>query len=247
MKLTDKHALVIGAASGLGAASAKALAEEGAHVVVADVDDAGGTAVVEAIEAAGGKAVFRHTDATDRDSIRAAVDFTADELGSIDILVNSAGKWHFDAPDAWDRHIEIFLHAVWCACMAAIEKFQAQGGGVIVNISSIAGVTGSTGPIGYGAAKHGVIGLSKSLVLTHAKDNIRINVVCPGYIKSGATEFLYNDPEASRKLIHDELKVPMDRWGEPHEIGRPVAFLASDDASFITGQTLIVDGGFMAR
>ena len=120
-----------------------------------------------------------------------------------------------------------------------------------MNVASIAGVTGSISAdvagTGYGSAKHGVIGLTRTMALAYAKRNIRVNAVCPGYVKTGITEFLYEDPETSRRIISEDLRVPMDRWGEPREIGSVVAFLASDAASFITGQPIIVDGGIMAR
>jgi NAD(P)-dependent dehydrogenase (short-subunit alcohol dehydrogenase family) len=125
------------------------------------------------------------------------------------------------------------------------------GGGSIVNIASIAGVTGgistSVDATGYPCAKHGVIGLTRTIALAYATKNIRANAVCPGYIRTAMTRPLYERPDGGQSVIDEDLQVPLGRWGEPHEIGRVVAFLASDDASYITGQPIIVDGGVMAR
>jgi NAD(P)-dependent dehydrogenase (short-subunit alcohol dehydrogenase family) len=128
---------------------------------------------------------------------------------------------------------------------------EKAGGGAIINIASVSGVTGGVATnadeTAYSCSKHAVIGLTRTLALTYAKKNIRVNAVCPGYIRTAGTRRLHEAPDGGRELISETLRVPMNRWGEPHEIGKVVAFLASDDASFITGQPIIVDGGFMAR
>jgi len=248
MKLQGRAALVIGAASGLGRACAEALAQDGAQVMVADVNEASGAKVVEGIRAAGGQAAFFRTDATSEENVKAAVDATVKAFGKLNTLVNSAGlagaaEWHFA--------IDLYLKGPYYACRHALPEMEKAGGGAIINIASIAGVTGgiqkTVEQTGYPCGKHGVIGLTRTLALAYAKQNIRVNAVCPGYIKTGMTEAAYDVADGGQSLISETLRVPMDRWGEPHEIGKVVAFLASDDASFITGQPIIVDGGFMAR
>ena len=147
--------------------------------------------------------------------------------------------------------MDLYLKAPFYASRSAVGEIVRSGGGAIVNVASIAGVTGSPSTdaesTGYPVAKHGVIGLTRSMALAYAKQGVRVNAVCPGYVKTALTARLYADPEASRRLISETLRVPMDRWGEPREIGAVVAFLASDAASFITGQPIVVDGGFLAR
>jgi len=216
--------------------------------MVADVNEASGAKVVEGIRAAGGQAAFFRTDATSEENVKAAVDATVKAFGKLDTLVNSAGlagaaEWHFA--------IDLYLKGPYYACRHALPEMEKAGGGAIINIASIAGVTGgiqkTVEQTGYPCGKHGVIGLTRTLALAYAKQNIRVNAVCPGYIKTGMTEAAYDVADGGRALISETLRVPMDRWGEPHEIGKVVAFLASDDASFITGQPIIVDGGFMAR
>ena len=251
MKLQGRSALVIGAASGLGRASAQACGAEGAKVMVADVNEAGGAETVELIRKAGGEAQFVRCDVTDEAAVKAAVDATVKAFGKLDILVNSAGYLDADGPREWHHTIDLYLKGPYYACRHALPEIEKAGGGSIVNIASISGVTGGVSrnieETGYPCSKHGVVGLTRTLALAYAKKNIRVNAVCPGYIKTAGTKDLYGAPDGGKALISEGLRVPMDRWGEPHEIGKVVAFLASEDASFITGQPIIVDGGFMAR
>jgi NAD(P)-dependent dehydrogenase (short-subunit alcohol dehydrogenase family) len=250
VKLENRVALVFGGASGIGRACVEACAEEGAQVMIADVDDARAQDVIAGLVASGGTASFVATDITDERAVEAAVRSTVEQFGSLDILVTSAGagtessNWHFA--------IDLYLKGPYYACKHGVAEMERQGGGVIINISSLAGVTGSGSSqnvqgTGYPCAKHGVIGLTRTIALAYAKKNIRANAICPGYIRTELTRSLFEDEAASRTLISETLQVPMDRWGEPHEIGKVAAFLASDDASFITGQPIVVDGGFMAR
>ena len=250
MKLENRAALVFGGASGIGRACAEACAEEGAKVMIADVNETGAQEVIAGIEAAGGTASFVATDIMDEQAVQSAVATTVEQFGGVDVMVTSAGagtgasNWHFA--------IDLYLKGPYYACKHAVAQMEQQGGGVIINVSSLAGVTGSGSSnsvqsTGYPCAKHGVIGLTRTIALAYAKKNIRANAICPGYIRTELTRPLFEDDDASRTLISETLQVPMDRWGEPHEIGKVAAFLASDDASFITGQPIIVDGGFMAR
>jgi NAD(P)-dependent dehydrogenase (short-subunit alcohol dehydrogenase family) len=244
-------ALVIGGSSGLGRASAEACAADGATVVIADINQPRSEELLEKIRAAGGKGAFIFTDAMNEELVKAAVAFTVEEFGSLDILVNSAGAPSAADDAGWHFQIDMYLKGPYYACRAALPVMEKQGGGSIINIGSLSSVTGSLAKniegTGYPAAKHAIMGITKTLAIANGPKNIRVNTVCPGYIKTELTRVLYEAEDGGEKLINETLKVPMRRWGEPHEIGKAVAFLASDDASFITGQSLIVDGGFMAR
>jgi NAD(P)-dependent dehydrogenase (short-subunit alcohol dehydrogenase family) len=253
VRLDGKTVLIVGASSGIGRASAEICARAGAAVMLADIDERKGREVTNAIVQQGGTAAFTHVDAADEQSVIEAIVATVEKFTRLQVLVNTAGAGDLGSGpgEVWHDFIDLYLKAPYYACLHAVDEIERAGGGSIVNVASIAGVTGSVSAdvagTGYGAAKHGVIGLTRTMALAYAKRNIRVNAVCPGYVKTGITEFLYANPEASRRLISENLRVPMDRWGEPHEIGSVVAFLASDAASFITGQPIIVDGGFMAR
>ena len=252
-RLDDQVVLVIGAASGIGLASAQMCAEAGANVMLADLNEEAGRSAADAINQSGGVADFVAMNAVEEPSVIAAIAATTERFGRLQVLVNTAGSGDLgSAPGrAWHDFVDLYLKAPYYACLHAVDEIERAGGGSIVNVASIAGVTGSISSnvegSGYGTAKHGLIGLTRTMALAYAKRNIRVNAVCPGYVKTGITEFLYADPETSRRLISDDLRVPMDRWGEPREIAAAVTFLASDAASFITGQPLIVDGGFLAR
>ena len=252
-RLDDQVVLVIGAASGIGLASAQMCAEAGANVMLADLNEEAGRSAADAINQSGGVADFVAVNAVEEPSVVAAIAATIERFGRLQVLVNTAGAGDLgSAPGrAWHDFVDLYLKAPYYACLHAVDEIERAGGGSIVNVASIAGVTGSISSnvegSGYGTAKHGLIGLTRTMALAYAKRNIRVNAVCPGYVKTGITEFLYADPETSRRLISEDLRVPMDRWGEPREIAAAVTFLASDAASFITGQPLIVDGGFLAR
>jgi NAD(P)-dependent dehydrogenase (short-subunit alcohol dehydrogenase family) len=250
-RLKGKVALVIGGASGIGRASAEACAADGAQVMVADINERGGQDAVAGIRAHRGEAAFVKTDATSEEAVKAAVAATVRSFGKLNILVNSAGLIRPEDPLPFDTSIDLFLKAPFYACKYGLVEIERAGGGSIVNISSIAGVTGGVqktiDAMGYPCGKHGVIGLTRTLALLYAKKNIRVNAVCPGYIKTAMTSWIRQSSHEEQSMITETLRVPMDRWGEPHEIGKVVAFLASEDASYITGQPIIVDGGFMAR
>ena len=250
MKLAGKVAMVLGGSSGLGRAAAEACAAEGANIAIADINEAGGAETVAAIEAAGGTAIFVKTDGTDEDQVKAAVDATVARFGGLDVQVNSIGGWQGSGDEGWHKSIDIYLKSTYYACKYAIRAMQARGGGSIVNVGSISAVTGGIAEriedSGYTCSKHAVLGLTRTMALAHAKDNIRVNAVCPGYFKTPMTQMLRNGPDEGLAHVVENLRVPMGRWGEPHEIGSVVAFLAGPGASFITGQPIIVDGGFMA-
>ena len=251
--MDNKVVLVIGAASGIGRASAEMCAEQGAQVMLADVNEEAGRAAANVIIDRGGTAEFAAVDATDEQSVATVVARTVERFGRLQVLVNSAGAYDLGSAlgEAWHDFVDLYLKAPYYACLHAVDEIAGAGGGSIVNVASIAGVTGSVSSnvegTGYAAAKHGLIGLTRTMALAYAKQNVRVNAVCPGYVKTGITSFLYADADVSRRVISDELRVPLDRWGEPREIGAVVTFLASDAASYITGQPIIVDGGFLAR
>jgi NAD(P)-dependent dehydrogenase (short-subunit alcohol dehydrogenase family) len=250
MKLQDKVALVIGGSSGLGRACAEACAAEGAKVVIADINQRGAEDTLAGIHAAGGAGLFVNTDAMDESAVKAAVAATVREFGKLDILVNSAGGPTEADEAGWHYQIDMYLKAPYYGCRQALPELEKNGGSII-NIASLSGVTGSLAKVpegtGYPAAKHGLIGITKTLALAYGEKNIRVNAICPGYIKTELTRRLYEARDGGDRLINETLKVPLRRWGEAHEIGKVAAFLASEDASFITGQSIIVDGGFMAR
>jgi NAD(P)-dependent dehydrogenase (short-subunit alcohol dehydrogenase family) len=243
-RLAGKVAVVTGAGSGIGLATARRFATEGARVVCVDIDAAAGEAA--AAETGG---MFVKTDVTAEAEVRALFQRVVDEHGRLDIAFNNAG---ISPPEddsiletgleAWRRVQEVNLTSVFLCCKYAIEHMRALGGGSVINTASFVAVLGSaTSQISYTASKGGVLALSRELGVQFARDGIRVNALCPGPVNTPLLKELFaKDPErAARRLVH----VPMGRFGEADEIAAAVAFLASDDASFITASTFLVDGG----
>jgi len=240
MRLKDKVALVTGAGSGIGRAIAIEFAREGAKVLVAELDEASGLAVADAISADGGEARFQRCDVAKEAEVQAAVQAAVDAFGRLDIMVNNAGVAQRD----WDTTLAINLSGVYYGCKHAAEVMASQGGGVIVNISSILGLVGIGMEDPYVAAKHGVVGLTRNFALAYAQRGVRVNCINPGFIETPMIRMVTENPALRQQF---EAQTPMGRIGRPEEIAKAALFLASDDSSYMTGAPLIVDGGWTAR
>ncbi|TDV56432.1 SDR family NAD(P)-dependent oxidoreductase [Actinophytocola oryzae] len=245
-RFVDASVIVTGAASGIGRRTAVRFAEEGAKVTVADINEAGAKATVEEIEGTGGTARVAVTDVTDKDDIAAMVAGAVEAYGRLDVLHNNA-YW---APinrtvtdtsdDEWHRTIAATLGSVFYGCKFGIEAMLRNGGGTIVNTASTAGLVASPSFAAYMAAKGGVIALTRSVAFDYGKQGIRCNAVAPGLTKTAATVPVFADPDRLNFLT---TKLLLDRAGEPVDIANAVLFLASDESGFMTGQTMVVDGG----
>jgi NAD(P)-dependent dehydrogenase (short-subunit alcohol dehydrogenase family) len=243
-RLEDRVVVVTGAGSGLGLASARRMAAEGARIVAVDIDEAAGSATAKET---GGE--FVAANVADEDQVRSLFDGVAQRYGRIDVAFNNAGISPPDDDsilttglDAWRRVQEINLTSVYLCCKYVLPHMRAAGRGSIINTASFVAILGAaTSQISYTASKGGVLALSRELGVQFAREGIRVNALCPGPINTPLLQELFaKDPErAARRLVH----VPMGRFGEPEEIAAAVAFLASDDSSFITASQFVVDGG----
>lgn len=246
MQFADKVAIITGGASGIGAATARRFHEEGASVVVSDLNDKLGRALVDEL---GDRAIFQRTDVSNWPEIEALVSRATHEFGRLDILFNNAGMGaRASIPDQpveqWRQIIAVDLDSVFFGCKAAIPVMKANGGGSIVNTASISGLVGDYGMAAYNAAKAGVINFTRSAAIDHARDGIRINAVCPGPVDTPIISGINAYPGI--RAAWDEC-VPAGRFARPEEIAGVVTFLASDDASFIMGAAIPVDGGLTAH
>lgn len=246
MRFSGRVAVVTGGASGIGAATVRRFHAEGAAVIVADLNAELGEALVAELGAE--RAQFQQTDVADEQAVQALVAQAVAGFGRLDILFNNAGigsRMHTPelASEDWRRVLAINLDSVFFACKAAIPLMKAQGGGAIINTASISGLAGDHGFDAYNAAKGAVVNYTRALGIGHARDGVRVNAVCPGPVD---TPILARINEVPGLRTHWENCVPMGRFAQPEEIAATVAFLASDDASFITGVAIPVDGGLMA-
>ena len=250
-QFSGKVALVTGGASGLGRVSAIALAKEGAQIAVSDIAVSEGEATVQMITQAGGRAVFVKADVTKSNEVEAMVQETVKVFGRLDFALNNAGidgvrARTADYPEEiWRQVIDLDLTGVFLCMKSELPIMVKQGSGVIVNMSSVAGVTGFPGHAAYTASKHGVIGLTKTAAIDYAKAGVRVNAICPAYTHTPMlTRMLKQHPDLEAKLIS---RVPLRRLGSAEEIAQAVIYLCSDAAAFITGHSLVMDGGILAE
>lgn len=249
-ELQGKVAVVTGGTSGIGRETAVLFAKAGAKVVVAGRREVEGKETVELIRAAGGDGLFVKTDVSRAADVEGLVRKTVEKFGRLDVAFNNAGiegNWLpiAEQPEEdWDRTIAVNLKGMWLSLKYEIQQMLKQGGGgAIVNMASIAGLIGSAGAATYIASKHGVMGLTKSAALETAKDGIRINVVCPAVIETAMADRLFGEPEFKKFALGLH---PIGRVGKPLEVAEAVLWMCSDQASFMTGQSLVLDGGMLA-
>jgi NAD(P)-dependent dehydrogenase (short-subunit alcohol dehydrogenase family) len=251
MKLKDKVALITGGSSGIGRESALLFAREGAKVVVVDVNDPGAQETLRLIQLEGGQAAFCHADVSKASDCAAMVAFAETTFGRLDILFNNAGIMHSDDDDAVSTEEDVFdltmainVKGVFLGCKYGIPALRRAGGGSVINTASFVAHLGAATPqIAYTASKGAVLSMTRELAVRHARENIRVNALCPGPLRTELLmKFLDTEAKKPRRLVH----IPMGRFGEAAEMAKAALFLASDDASFTTGAEFLVDGGITA-
>lgn len=250
--LENKVAFITGGISGIGYAAALAFVREGAKVVLADIDANAGEAAAAKIQQSGGEAAFIRTDVSKSADVQAMISQTVERYGRLDFAVNNAGIGGASAltadypEDEWRRVLDINLTGVWLCMKYAIPHMLTAGEGVIVNVASILGHVGFANSGAYVAAKHAVVGLTKSTAIEYATQNIRVTAVCPGFI---STPMIENAGITEGSDLYNMIAGlhPMKRLGKPEEVGELIAWLCSDGASFITGSSILADGGYVAQ
>lgn len=251
MRLKEKVALITGAGGGIGGESALLFAAEGAALVVVDVNEAGGQETVERVKKAGGRALFVRADVSkDADCARMVAE-TERAFGKLDVLFNNAGIMDSADDDAvntpeavWEKTMAINLKGVFLGCKHGIPALKRAGGGSVINVASFVAHLGAATPqLAYTASKGGVLAMTRELAVIHARQNIRVNALSPGPLKTELLmKFLNTEAKKQRRLVH----IPMGRFGEAKEMAKAALFLASDDSSYMTGASLLVDGGITA-
>jgi len=248
MRLKDKVALVTGAGSGIGRESALLFAREGACVVAVDLNEGAGDDTVAAISAAGGDAIFVQADVSKAADCERMVHSAEQRYGALQVLFNNAGIMDSRDDDAtrteeavWDLTMAVNLKSVFLGCKYGIPSLRRAGGGSIINTASIVALVGSAAPqLAYTASKGAILSLTRELAAIHAREGIRVNALCPGPLRTELLmKFLDTEAKRQRRLVH----IPMGRFGESAEIARAALFLASDESSYTTGSTFVVDGG----
>ncbi len=250
-RMEGKTVVVTGAASGIGRATALLFAREGANVVVSDITSEGGEETVKMISDAGGRAVFCRADIAKASEVEAMVKKAVETYGSLDYAVNNAGMEAQPTPTAdcteadFDRTVEVNLKGTWLCIKYEIQQMLKQGGGAIVNMSSIAGLVGVQAMPAYVAAKHGIVGLTKTAALEYGTAGIRVNAVCPSAVRTPLMEQIISSmPELAENMNENH---PIGRIGETNEIAESLLWLCSDASSFVTGHAMVVDGGYLAK
>ena len=249
MKLKDKIAIVTGASSGIGQQIALELAKEGAAIAIIDLKKESGDKTLAQIKTQGGKGISLEADVSNPKMFKDAIAQVIKEYGRVDILVNSAGI--FDGQktflttdeETFDKIINVNLKGVFLGTKYVLENMIHNKSGVIINLSSVAGLRGGLASPGYTASKHGIIGLTKDTAAMYGHDGIRAIAICPGMIQTAMTEGMLEEPSAQTKAIINGI--PLNRVGQPEEIGKLAVFLASDDGAYITGTTIVIDGGMI--
>lgn len=252
MRLENKVAIVTGAGKGIGWGIARVFSQEGAKVVVVDWDEEAGQKTAEEIRQSGGDALFVHCDVSNEEQVKAMVQATLDEYGRIDVLVNNAGIGVYKpvleaTSEDWDRCLAVNLKSVFLCSKYVIPHMQAAGKGAIVNISSVHSHATVNGVAPYAASKGGITALTRNMAIDYGP-TIRVNAIAPGWVLTPLIQSIfdsYPDPAGQRRLV--EQRQVMKRIGRPEDVGHAAAFLASDEASFITGTQLFVDGGLTAQ
>lgn len=251
MYFNNKIVLITGAGSGIGRATAQLFAEKGATIIVSDINENGGDETVELIKKKNGNAIFLKANVAKYDEVEYLINSIIEKYGRLDIAVNNAGigakqlaKTDEHPFDDWDEVIAVNQTGVFYCMKLEIQQMLKQGGGNIVNISSIAGLRGLPNNLSYVASKHAVVGMTKTAALEYARKNIRVNAVCPVFTHSALFQQLLDSKEG----LEEKLKrgIPLGRYGQPEEIGEAILWLCSDKSKFITGHALPVDGGMMA-
>lgn len=252
-RLEGRVALVTGGASGIGRATALTFAKEGAALVIADMNEEGGQQTVHLITENGGDAIFVMADVSNATEVEALISKAVETYGRLDCAHNNAGVTQHAYPstaeypeDDWHRVLAINLTGVWLCMKYELQQMARQGSGAIVNTASIAGLAAIAGRSAYVASKHGVVGLTKTAALEYAQQGIRVNCVCPGYIRTPMVAYVlqHEGPQLEEQMMARE---PMGRLGTPEEIAATVVWLCSDAASFVTGHAMAIDGGYMAQ
>jgi NAD(P)-dependent dehydrogenase (short-subunit alcohol dehydrogenase family) len=251
MRLQGKVALITGAASGIGREAALLFAQEGAAVVATDINDSEGEQTAADLRNAGGQAIYQRADISKAADCESMVSTAEREFGKLDVLFNNAGIMHSSddnamttEEDVWDLTMAINLKGVYLGCKFGIPAMRRAGGGSIINTASFVGLMGAATPqVAYTASKGGVIALSRELAIIHARENIRVNALCPGPLRTELLmKFLDTEAKKQRRLVH----IPIGRFGEAREMAQAALFLASEESSYMTGQEMVVDGGITA-
>ncbi|MCC6455071.1 MAG: glucose 1-dehydrogenase [Caldilineaceae bacterium] len=251
MRLQGKVALITGGGGGIGRETALLFAQEGAQLVVVDVNDGAGHDTVKAVEAQGGEAIYVHADVARAADCAAMVAAAEEHFGKLTVLFNNAGIMHSQDDDAmqtdediWDLTMSINLKGVFLGCKFGIPALRRAGGGSIINTASFVALLGAATPqLAYTASKGGVLSMTRELAVIHARENIRVNALCPGPLRTEMLmKFLNTEEKRQRRLVH----IPMGRFGEAKEMAYAALYLASDESSFVTGAEFVVDGGITA-